>query len=1043
MPWAPVTQPDIKPIGDNNGYATYISFTDCYYCCGWWTSHYGGDQGNISKSPSDGYSDCCFNPGRWAKIKMCYDTLVTTDKAHLAVMWWDCEDGEFKSDNIFYPAAVEGFNTTNHTVEFATTCLEGPFAVVELLERPCDGSIVVNMREQDIKPYCNGYTNSMPTFTSYITDNVEGTSGIDKHSIQFKVDLFTPGQLIRIYNGEKYDDCHKWATGFGSFEGSGYDKVSGFFRAGWNNPNYHHSQDDNDEWQYCDLCYQGYFGSDYLTWCKPMYPLAEGYHIATVTAMNDHIQTCTDTVFFNVDATEPRVQFDTTQHYVARNPTFRIFMWDHESGIDRDSMYMDIFGSNSSSSSPDNHSYITTINPHQLATYWVNDTTLYLRNLDLNQYSGGYLHIYLYDGRKCSNEPGCQGTSYYYYFGGVSDCVGNKRTSDWHYYTVDKDGPTITAAYTTLCDVKLKFQITDAMSGLANVYVYEDSTNKPLIERDTHNPSYWYYTPSAGPHHVDIAALDSMNNKTVYSFDLAGDCVPPVVSFIPGYVNCKTPTVKIVVSDAGTGVMWDSVKVDLYYYSNLLETYYATGPNKWTRSGDTITVVGDGARLGIYDGYNLYAVVYHEKTGTTSYSKGPKDLAGNWTPTQWIQQSYTADCAGPSITWKNSSTPCVRPIELYITDAKSGVASVKVYQDAVEDPAHLVYDAASGNWLYTPSAGKHTLDVVATDVVGNMTTYTFDAKDDCEGPAVAFNTNYVTKDPTIKFKVSDPSGVDWSTVNARVSGCGKECIYLAPELKKHVDMETGEVTLEDCILDCSDGGVVDVWVYSGTSYTGMGPADLMGNYMPTYYKCSFEVDAGIPQFSPACGSINKSQRPIKICITDAKSGVDWSSLEFYAEDETLCLGFDCQDTTVTFDTEEGCIYYEPGAGRKHVEIRIKDNAGNSNICTFETEEAELFFTTPHNYPNPFDPREGKTTIDLGLSKSAYVTVKIYDFGGEFVRELQKNVWMGTATKLYWDGKTDGGTEVANGTYLCYIQARDDSGATKTAVIKITVLKKDK
>jgi len=250
------------------------------------------------------------------------------------------------------------------------------------------------------------------------------------------------------------------------------------------------------------------------------------------------------------------------------------------------------------------------------------------------------------------------------------------------------------------------------------------------------------------------------------------------------------------------------------------------------------------------------------------------------------------------------------------------------------------------------------------------------------------------------------------------------------------------VTLEDCILDCSDGAVVDVWVYSGSSYTGSGPADLIGNYAPNYYRCSYEVDAGLPQFSPSCGSIDRSQRPIKICIIDGKSGVDWPSLEFYAESETLCFGSECQDTSVTVNTTEGCIYYEAGAGSKHVEIRIKDQAGNQSICTFETEEENLFFTNPHNYPNPFDPSELSTYIDLGLSKSAYVTVKIYDFAGEFVRELQNNKFTGISTAIYWDGKTDDGTEVANGTYLCYIHARDDIGKIKTAVIKITVLKKD-
>jgi hypothetical protein len=1043
MPWPPVTQPDIKPIGDNNGYATYVSFTDCYYCCGWWSSHYGGDQGNLLKSEGEGYSDCCFNPGRWAKIKMCYDTTITTDKAHLAVMWWDCEDGKFKSDDIFYPAAVEGFNTTNHTVEFATTCLNGPFAVVELIERPCDGSIVVNMRAQDIEPYCSGYTNSMPTFTSLITDNVEGPSGIDRHSIQFKVDLFESGQLVRIYDAGHYDDCHKWTPGFGSFQGSGFDKVSGIFRAGWNDSTYFHSDGDGDEWRYCDLCYQKYLSSDWLTYCIPMFPLAGGEHMAVVTAMNDHIQTCTDTVHFTVDATQPRVLFDTTQHYVGREPMFNVYMWDSESGVDRSSIYMDLFGSNTSYSQPSYHDYISTIHPDQLASMWVNDTTLRvdLRSLNINQ-GGGFLHIYIYDGNKCSQN--CIGTYYQYYYSGISDCVGNKTTPYWYYYTVDMYGPTITNAYTTICDAKLKFQITDAMSGVdpSRVYVYEDSTAKPLITQDPHNPDYWYYTPSAGPHHVDIRAYDKLGNFTVKSFDLTGDCVPPVVSFIPGYISCKTPTVKIVVSDAGTGVMWDSVKVDLYYYSNLLETYDAFGPNQWTRSGDTLTVVGDGARLGISDGSNLYAVVYYEKTGVTSYSKGPKDLAGNWTPTQWIQQSYTADCYGPSITWKNSSLPCDRPIKLQITEPsnRSGVATVMLYQDNMDMTSSLAYDTSSGLWLYTPSAGKHTLDVIATDVVGNVTTYTFDVKDDCQGPAVSFYTGYVTQNPTIKFTVTDPSGVDWATVNARVYGCNEECYYAAPALKNHVDTETGEVTLDGCNLDCSDGQEVEVWVYSGTNYTGMGPADLTGNYLPQYAKCSFVVDAVAPSISVGSTSL----RPIKICISDSKSGVNWSTLEFYEDTLLICEGLGCvMDSLVSLDTAKACIEYTPSAGRRLVEIRVRDNAGNLAIYSFYSEELELSIDNPHNYPNPFDPREVSTHIVLGLSKSAYVTVKIYDFAGEYVTTLQQDIYTVRTKELSWNGTTEDGTKVANGTYLCHIKARDDKGAVKTAVIKITVKKEDK
>ena len=217
---------------------------------------------------------------------------------------------------------------------------------------------------------------------------------------------------------------------------------------------------------------------------------------------------------------------------------------------------------------------------------------------------------------------------------------------------------------------------------------------------------------------------------------------------------------------------------------------------------------------------------------------------------------------------------------------------------------------------------------------------------------------------------------------------------------------------------------------------------MAGNYAPSYYKCSFVVDAHGPVFSPSCGSINKSLRPIVIGITDARSGIDWCTLEFFEDSLLLCEGLECGDTTVVIDTVKGRIEYMPPAGMRHVEIYIRDHAGNLSTCSFYTEEEELSFRNPYNYPNPFDPRETRTTIMTQSTKSAYVTVKIFDFAGEHVTTLWKDKWVGTYTALYWDGRTEDGTDVADGTYLCHIKARDNNGSVKTAVIKITVLKKD-
>jgi hypothetical protein len=850
LEWAPVTQPNIKPIGDNNGFATYVSFTDCYYgCgyhCGWYSTHFKWEEATPpQQAPGDNHDDCCFNPGRYAKIKMCYDNTITTDAAHLAVMWWDCEDGEFKSDNIFYPATVEGFDTENHTVEFATTCLNGPFAVVELIERHCDGSIVVNML--DVEPYCKGYTNATPQFKALITDNVQGTSAIDQTSIQFSVDLFNPGQLIRIYDGSKDDysepgtNCEAWLTGFGSFKGAAYDEVGGIFRAGWNDSTYLHESEDEDyqDWNDCDGCYYGIFGSHYHTWCRPMYPMAEGDHIAVVTAMNDQIQTCTDTARIMVDATKPWMAFvDTIGAYVGKNPHFCIYFTDAKSGIDKNSIWIDVFGASSYYTTPDptSHYYDATIHPDQL--HWVNDTTVCV-DLTYEFSQGGYLHIFVYGGPQWKCNQDCPNTQYYGYTGGVADCVGNRLGSFWQYYSIDAKGPVVTKGYTSICESPLKFQIVDAMSAVLSVSVYEDNTLMNNIVQDTTNSSIWWYTPTVGAEKVTIKAIDKLGNVSDSSFVLKADCAEPTVKFADQYV-CKTPT--------------------------------------------------------------------------------------------------------------------------------------------------------------------------------------------------------------IKFWVTDPNGVDWSKVNVLVTGCSEECYFYASDLTTNIDKTTGLVTIDDCHLNCTDNQTVTAYVYSGTlspvnynpGSSVPGPCDLDGN-CGTYRKCTFVVDAVAPYIS--VGSTD--DRPILITITDEKSGVDWSSIEFYEDGVLLCDGFDCTDESVVFDTSNGLILYTPTTSGKDVEIKVTDKTG-CNVATayFTTEEDFLAFGKQYNTPNPFDPRNELTYICPDLSKGAYVTIKIYDFAGDYVVSLCKEKWFNVDECISWDGRTEGGAEVGNGTYLCYIHARDAKGDPKTAVVKITVLKKD-
>lgn len=832
MEWAPVDQPDILPIGDDNGYATYISFTDCYYCCGW-LSDYFGDAGipAAGAGTADGYGNCCFRDGKYAKIKMCYDSSVEVDAEHLAVAWWDCENGQYCFDGIYYPATVEGFDIEAHTVEFAVTCLSGPFVVIQLLERQCEGTIVVDML--DIEPYCDGYTNGMPRFKTLITDNVQGTDNVKKPTIKFQ--LQKPNEpYITIYRGDAYDECDRWAKGFGQYNCGGYDEVSGILGVGWNDSTYYQTFYYSEQYQDpCPNCYLHHSYSNYNYYaCLPAAPLPEGdSYVAKVSAENWNRQYCEQTWEFDVDATPPTVEFaDSVGAYVGENPYFCITFDDAKSGVDKKSIYIDIWGDETNSPDPNNHSYIGTLAPAQLM--WIDDYTVCVNGTF--EYYGGYLHVYVYGGPNCLCQE-CSYPQYYYYKCGVADCVGNHTDVFWQYFTVDANGPTVSFMGQDYCDAELQFRIMDDMSGLLSVKVFEDSSEiTEGLRQDEHNPQYWWYAPATGVQRVDVEATDNLGNVTVYSFDLPSDC---------------------------------------------------------------------------------------------------------------------------------------------------------------------------------------------------------------QGPSVTFADGYVCKNPTYEFWVTDPAGVDWSTVNVRIYGCGEECWFWAEDLEDYIDTETGKVTINGCHLDCSDGNEVEIYVFSGTNYTGDGPHDMNGNY-GKYRRCSFVVDFKTPTIS----ATSLSERPIVFTITDARSGVDWESFQFIEDGVVICEGLSCTDDAVEINTETGKVTYDPESGGTEIEIRVNDMTGcNLLVKTYDvgyTPSDPLVFTDPHNYPNPFDPSDGSNTyIDPGLSKSCYVTVKIYDFAGEMVRELQNSKWTNTSTKIAWDGTTDDGTEVANGTYLCYVYANCD-GSTKTAVIKITVLRED-
>jgi hypothetical protein len=420
------------------------------------------------------------------------------------------------------------------------------------------------------------------------------------------------------------------------------------------------------------------------------------------------------------------------------------------------------------------------------------------------------------------------------------------------------------------------------------------------------------------------------------------------------------------------------------------------------------------------------------------------------------------DCTPPTVSFGGGFVSCDSPtVTIEVTDDVSGVDWNNVYVDFYtssyrlqtfypEDLAGLrdgdAITVAGDGDLFSLSDGN-ILDVVIysykssetgygkgpMDSAGNWTQTTWIHKQyyvDCNGPTISLLTS--TYNSPIKVKVEDKrSGVDASSFK----------------------ITENDVAITSYTYDASTGVLSFMPTLGIKTQVHISVRDNVGNLGFMSYN-NWDNDSKAPTVSFASkyktdGNIKyTTDVPVKLKIADTESGIDWSSLVLKVDGEPLSY-YESESESLVIEQEQGLVEYIPGPGRKQIVVTIVDNAGNiSDPFIFWTEAGELYFASEqgaHTYPNPFDPRQTLTCITLGLSKSARITAKVYDFAGEFVRTLTQDEAISPTTNcIYWDGKTENGTEVANGTYLCHIKARDpETSKIVTAVIKITVLKEDK
>ena len=90
-----------------------------------------------------------------------------------------------------------------------------------------------------------------------------------------------------------------------------------------------------------------------------------------------------------------------------------------------------------------------------------------------------------------------------------------------------------------------------------------------------------------------------------------------------------------------------------------------------------------------------------------------------------------------------------------------------------------------------------------------------------------------------------------------------------------------------------------------------------------------------------------------------------------------------------------------------------------------------------NYPNPFNP---ETWIPYRLAEDGFVTLTIYDLGGQVVRTLNvghriASAYESRSKAIHWDGRNALGEEVASGVYFYHLSAGDYSATRRMVILK--------
>ncbi len=408
-----------------------------------------------------------FEIGKYAKVTISYDSVAVADAGieenQLAVGWWDGDEWNTVDD------MIAGGEISGGTATFYTKNLHGLYAVVST-GRSCNSG-ALTVEHHSAYPYYSGYAGNRPVIKTLVRSNIHGDEGnydIDPSMITVKIDGIT------VYS--RGDNAEGWLSTWDNTSGIlttrplASDNVDDFFQELGNLYNcFGGFGGSYDYWDFCyfdnadssafncdddavgqspDLCcrlmeymrnyYDCVNGSPTYNRNYPVMALDCGPHTIEVQSFNRAGYCGSTTWDFEIDCTEPNIVVETG--YACPNPTFTFDITDDASGVNWDSVYVDVYEYTPSWNDQEvrRARLLHTETPDALDEGIEGNTATFSLTFEQAQYDG--FRIVIYNGNRTlvqNNECNCEYYVYNHNDNGVPDLVGNSTEIVEEFFTVD------------------------------------------------------------------------------------------------------------------------------------------------------------------------------------------------------------------------------------------------------------------------------------------------------------------------------------------------------------------------------------------------------------------------------------------------------------------------------------------------------------------------------------------------------------------------------------------------------------------------------